>query len=125
MGWIPNLTSIDLTRLDLTRLPEQIGGIRTDRVVGVARDSAYVMIGFGVLKFQQVQVRRRELAAGLGDNPIDHLDRRFDALESHLDTIVEQLESRLPDQAAAVLGQAHGIAKAARKQVRGLIRNAA
>ena len=60
------------------------------------------MIGFGVLKFQQLQVRRRDLEA-----------------------IAHKIELRLPDPAGVVLDQAHGIAKAAGKQVRGLIRNAA
>ena len=48
----------------------------------------------------------------------------FDALDTKLDTAMAKLEGQLPDQAAAIVGQAHDLAKAARKQVRGLIRSA-
>lgn len=52
-----DLTGLDLTRLDLGRV------LRVDpRLTHAARDAAYVAIGFGVLGFQQLQVRRRELA---------------------------------------------------------------
>lgn len=125
MSRLSNFPSIDLTRLDLNTLPEQIGGIRTDKVVGIARDSGYVLIGFCVLQFQQLQVRRREIESTVGDDPVAVLAHGLDALEVRLDSIVTQIESHLPDQAGALLGQAHGIAKAARKQVRGLIRNSA
>lgn len=37
-----------------------------DRVVAAAKDLAYVAIGFGVLGFQQAQVKRRELEKALG-----------------------------------------------------------
>lgn len=41
----------------------------------VARDAAYVTVGFGVLGFQQLQVRRRELESrierGEADGPLD------------------------------------------------------
>ena len=50
------------------------------------------------------------------------LDERFEAIEAKLDTAFDKLGDRLPEQAADVLGQAHDMAKAARKQVRGLLR---
>ncbi len=118
-----------------------------DRITGLARDTVYVLIGAGVLTVQQLQVRRRELAGGLGDNPvvkqlgidgrqlddlverleagIGQLDARVETIEAKLDAAVEAIENRLPEQAGVLLGQAHDVAKAARKQVRGLIRNAA
>jgi hypothetical protein len=37
-----------------------------DRLVAAAKDLAYTAIGFGVLGFQQAQVRRRELEKALG-----------------------------------------------------------
>ena len=94
----------------------------------------------GVLTVQQVQVRRRELTARLGELPVvqqlglskDQLDElvksveaRVAAIDTRIDAAVTQLEARLPEQAGAMLSQAHDIAKAARTQVRGLIRNAA
>ena len=92
--------------------------------------------------FQQAQVRRREVVQGLADRfgtsktqmnemlssveaQMAKLDERFDALDAKLDIAVIKIEERLPEQAAALVGQAHDLAKAARKQVRGLIRTAA
>jgi hypothetical protein len=37
-----------------------------DRLVAMAKDLTYTAIGFGVLGFQQAQVRRRELEKTLG-----------------------------------------------------------
>lgn len=48
--------SFDLSHFDLRAL-----GDLDDKVVAVARDAAYIAIGFGVLTFQQAQVRRREI----------------------------------------------------------------
>lgn len=118
-----------------------------ERINALLRDVAYITIGFGVLTVQQVQVRRRELLSMVRDHAVvervgisvtqleelvsglevslGQLESRFAALESRLDSTVEALEHRLPDQAGQLLGQAHDIAKVARQQVLGLIRNAA
>ncbi|MDO8361747.1 MAG: hypothetical protein Q7V88_02535 [Actinomycetota bacterium] len=139
MAKLPTFPSLDLSRLDLSRI--DLGAL-DDRLVAAARDAAYVTVGFGVLAVQQVQVRRRELVKSLGDRVgtsrsqadelrttlearMAKLDQRFDALEAKLDSTVSKVEERLPEQAAALVGQAHDLAKAARKQVRGLIRPAA
>ena len=55
---MPSVTmpSFDLSRFDVTALADL-----DDKVVTVARDAAYISIGFGVLAFQQMQVRRREI----------------------------------------------------------------
>lgn len=117
------------------------------KFAGIVRDAAYVVIGFGVLTVQQAQVRRRELVDTLTDNAVvqklgvtrtqieelvgnlearaSKLEGRFDAIEGRIDTAVETAVERLPEQAGALLDQAHQIAKTARKQVRGLISNAA
>jgi ABC-type cobalamin transport system ATPase subunit len=101
-----------------------------------------ITIGFGVLGFQQAQVRRRELLKSLDgragasktqmddlrstiETRITKLDERFTALDAKIDTAVDKLEQRLPEQAATIVGQAHDFAKSARKQMRGFIRSAA
>ncbi|MEI7548355.1 MAG: hypothetical protein WCK21_09900 [Actinomycetota bacterium] len=48
--------SFDLSRFDATAFSDL-----DDKVATAARDAAYITIGFGVLAFQQAQVRRREL----------------------------------------------------------------
>jgi hypothetical protein len=135
-----NFSKLDLSKLDLSKL--DLPGVDTDKVLAALRDAAYVTIGFGVLAVQQAQVRRRELVTTLStrfgirkdqidsllgsmESQIKQLDERFAAVEARLDAAVEQLEARLPEQAGVLVGQAHELAKAARKQVRGLIASAA
>lgn len=145
-----DLSKLDFTKLDVSKLQLptiDLPGIDAERVRTLVRDAAYVAIGLGVLTVQQANLRRRELVARLSDSPVTaqlgidttqveelvsrledrlvQVDERFEALEDRLDHVVEAIEDRLPEQAGQLLGQAHEIAKAARKQVRGLIRSAA
>lgn len=55
------LPAFDLSHFDATALARI-----DEKVVAVARDAAYVSIGFGVLAFQQAQVRRREIEKAVG-----------------------------------------------------------
>ena len=156
MATIPTFPSIDFSKLDLSRLSPQnlpslsdlqaqlgdLPGVDADKLVAALRDAAYVTIGFGVLAFQQAQVRRREIVQSLStrfgsskgqieellssmEAQIKGLDQRFDAIETTIDAAVVKLEGRLPDQASALLGQAHELAKSARKQARGLLSSVA
>ena len=144
-----DLSKLDISKLDLSKL--EVAGIDTDKVLGVVRDAAYVVIGFGVLTVQQVQVRRRDLVGTISDQAVvkqlgvgkeqveelvkglearlSSLDERLDQIEAKLDTAVgsllDSVGDKLPEQAGAFLGQAHEVAKAARKQVRGLLVSAA
>ena len=62
------IPGIDLTKLDMKKNIEAARD-NTKRAVEIAtnltKDVAYVTVGSGVLAFQQVQVRRRELAAAI------------------------------------------------------------
>lgn len=137
MPSMPSFPHIDLSGLDAAKLGEL-----DDKVVGALRDAAYITIGFGVLTFQQVQVRRREVKAKVEETSaarrqqleellqrIEHelgsIDERLDRLEATLDGTVDRINERLPEQAAQVVGQAHEIAKTARQQVRGLVKTSA
>lgn len=155
-GFLSSFPSIDFSKLDLSKFDLDSFNVKfpnaqaeqlAAKVAGIARDAAYVVIGFGVLTVQQAQVRRRELVDTLTDNAtvqklgvtraqvedfvtsledrLSKLDERFDVLEGKLDAAVEATVERLPQQAGVLVGHAHEMAKAARKQVRGLIRNAA
>jgi len=150
-----DLSKFDLSKIptpDLSKLRDlNVAGVDGEKVLGILRDAVYVAIGFGVLTVQQIQVRRRELADRLGSSPVvkqlgltkDQLDEivksvearvaaaetRLEAVESKIDARIEallgQIEPHLPETAGNVLGQAHDLAKATRKQLRGLVRNAA
>ncbi|MEQ1874899.1 MAG: hypothetical protein ABL953_14385 [Ilumatobacteraceae bacterium] len=125
--------SVDISGLDVSRLADT-----NEKMVAAVRDAAYVTVGFGVLALQQAQVRRREMVRSIAERfgaskaqveqllakfetQFAKLDARVVAMETKIDATVEKFEDRLPHQAAAVVGQAHGLVKAARKQVRELV----
>ena len=100
-----------------------------ERLAGLARDAAYVAIGASVLTVQRLQVRRRELAqvelVNRLEQAVAEVDRRVQTVEVRVDAAVEAMEQRLPVQAATLLGQAHGMARTARQQVRNIVTPAA
>ncbi|MFK8022920.1 MAG: hypothetical protein AB8G26_03055 [Ilumatobacter sp.] len=52
--------SVDITRLDVTPAAQRL--VETgDALAKVARDTAYTTVGLGILAYQRLQVRRREL----------------------------------------------------------------
>ena len=107
---------------------EKLDKATVEKWAAIARDTAYVTLGLGVLGFQKAQVRRRELAERY---PTIHarvtstLDQQLDTAESALDRVVDPLVSRLgdllPGQAATVVQQVHAAGKSARRQVRSLL----
>ncbi len=114
-------------------------------VAGVAKDATYVVIGAGVLGFQQLQVQRQELRKLLAEpktefehrvtavrsdlgHALENLDstvvtlaERFEEIIERLETAVAPLEDRLPSQARDLAKQAHVQAKEARVQLRSMI----
>lgn len=121
-------------------------------VRNIARDAAYVGIGFGVLAFQKAQVQRNELQkrlessvtegkAGFGKLGEDVQDRlklveeRLEALgkqvdaaaddfEERLDKALDQVQDRLPEQVKELFGKARAAGKDARVQARQLVKTA-
>jgi hypothetical protein len=137
-----DLGKLDLGKLDLSLPNIDLPGVDVDQLTSAVRDAAYIAVGFGVLTFQQAQVRRRELVSSISErfgaskSQVDSLmatlerriaafDKQSETFEASLDKAVTNLEQRLPDSAAALVGQAHDVAKFARRQVRSLIRSAA
>jgi hypothetical protein len=53
-------TCVDLTNFDLSQI-DQVAGAISNRAVDLAKDAAYVTVGLGLLSYQRIQVRRREL----------------------------------------------------------------
>jgi len=117
-------------------------------VAAVAKDATYVVIGAGVLGFQQLQVQRQELQKRLADpkagfedrfnavrsdlsgalhnvdTTVEGLMERFEEIIERLETAVAPLEDRLPAQARDLAKQTHVQAKEARNQLRTLIPSA-
>ncbi len=56
--------SVDLTNFDLAPAARQVrdaGETVTSIAVGASKEAAYTAIGLGILTYQRIQVRRREL----------------------------------------------------------------
>ncbi len=118
----------------------------------IAKDAAYVAVGFGVIGFQKAQVRRQELRkqldgqlgeakTGFGqlsttvEEQVKLLEERFAALgeqvekygddiEARLEKVLDELETKIPTQAREYFTTARTAAKDARGQVRQLVRTA-
>jgi hypothetical protein len=114
-------------------------------IAAVAKDATYVVIGAGVLGYQQAQVQRQELLKRLAepradiedrvaaartdlsgalhtvDLTVDGLVERFEEVIERLEAAVAPLEDRLPSQARVLAKQAHVQAKEARTQLRSRI----
>jgi len=112
-------------------------------IAAVAKDATYVVIGAGVLGFQQVQVQRRELmgklqepstiaeriAAARGDlkETVHTVDTHVEDLMDRVEEIIERVEAvfapfedRLPAQAQEITKKAKVQAKDARVQLRNM-----
>lgn len=105
----------------------------TEDVTKVLKDAVYVSVGLGVIAFQKVQVQRQELKKALdtqlsgartaADDRVKLLEERLDEVETRIDTVVDDLTSRLPEPVESVVNTARQAAKDARNQVRALISN--
>jgi ElaB/YqjD/DUF883 family membrane-anchored ribosome-binding protein len=113
-------------------------------IANVAKDATYVVIGAGVLGFQQAQVQRRELMAKLQDpssnisdrvtavrgdlnEAVKNVDVKVEELMDRAEELIERIEAvfapfedRLPTQARDIAKQAHDQARDARTQIRNM-----
>jgi len=143
---LKSFPTIDFSNFDLESLKQldprkiewrkiEVPNLDRHKLVEAVRDAAYVTVGFGVLAVQQAQVRRRELAAAIGDRlgsnkeqvdkVVTEIESRLakidDAVEARVDHAIGIIGERLPDQAELLLKQVNSVAKTARRQVRGLL----
>jgi hypothetical protein len=75
------------------------------------RDSLYTAVGFGVLGFQQAQVRRRDLQR--------ELTRLAVEVDEKLDPVLDDLVARLPEDLRPLATQARAAAVGARRSLLG------
>jgi hypothetical protein len=107
----------------------------TDEIGRRVTDALYVGVGLGVLAFQKLQVRRRELSAALDqrsgesrtvvrsvEQALIVLDDRAVALET---LVFERLEPALPEPARTAVEQARAAVTSVRAQLRERLSQAA
>jgi len=92
-------------------------------LLNIAKDAAYVAVGFGVLSFQRAQVRRQELAKA-AEVRFGAAERRLASVEAKVEHAIEQVADQLPGPTGEFIGQLHRTAKAARTQIRSRLRAA-
>jgi ABC-type transporter Mla subunit MlaD len=80
-------------------------------------DATYIAVGVGVVAAQRIQTKAQALAR--------RLDDRFETIETKIEAAVDRVERRLPAQAEHLLGQARGVTRVARDQLRTFVRPAA
>jgi hypothetical protein len=82
-----------------------------DDVNARLRDSLYTAVGFGVLGFQQAQLRRRELQKELARLAVE--------VDGKVDPVLDDLVNRLPDDLRPLAAQARAAALSARRVLLG------
>ena len=82
-----------------------------DETATKLRDSLYTAVGFGVLGFQQAQVRRRELQKELARLAVE--------VDEKVDPVLDDLEARLPEDLRPLLVQARAAARSAQRSLLG------
>jgi DNA anti-recombination protein RmuC len=92
------------------------------------KDAAYVVVGFGVIAFQKAQVRRRELEKQLAEQRTTWQEQlskaaadaegRFEPVAQTIESSLDTIEERLPEQAREVFKQVRTTAKEAGEQFR-------
>ena len=75
------------------------------------KDALYTAVGFGVLGFQQVQLRRRELQKDLARLAAD--------FDGKIDPVLDDLVAKLPDDLRPLATQARAAAVTARRTLLG------
>ncbi len=75
------------------------------------KDALYTAVGFGVLGFQQLQLRRRELQKDLARLAAD--------LDGKIDPVLDDLVAKLPEDLQPLAAQARSAAVSARRTLLG------
>ncbi len=73
-----------------------------DDVTTTLRESLYTAVGFGVLGFQQVQLRRREVQK--------ELSKLAAEVDEKVDPVLDDLEARLPEDFRPLVASARSAA---------------
>jgi hypothetical protein len=75
------------------------------------RESLFTAVGFGVLGFQQAQVRRRQLQKDLARLAVE--------VDERLDPVLDDLEARVSDDVRPLVAQARSALRTAQQSLLG------
>jgi DNA anti-recombination protein RmuC len=104
-------------------------------VKDVAKEAAYITVGFGVIGVQRAQVRRQELkrqldaqrqqfetqmteVRGQVQKLVQDLDERLQPVRTEFESRINEFEGRLPEQARDFVQQVRTLAKETETQAR-------
>jgi predicted component of type VI protein secretion system len=82
-----------------------------DETAAALRESLYTAVGFGVLGFQQAQVRRRQLQKSLARLAAD--------LDERVEPVLDDFEARLSDDVRPLVAQARSALRSAQESLLG------
>jgi hypothetical protein len=74
---------------------ERLEDLDTDALVALARDAAYTAVGFGVLSWQKLQVRRRELGEDVAQHAPDLVDEIAEHAHAFIDKVRESVKQHI------------------------------
>ena len=92
------------------------------------QDAFHVALGFGVMNFQKVQVRRQELRKEVSSQiteTVDVIEKLVKDAEERLEPVVDALTGRLPEQAQGIVEAATDAVKGGVDSLLALARKAA
>jgi chaperonin cofactor prefoldin len=103
----------------------------TDEVAKVAKDAIYVTVGFGVMAAQKANQAVKDLqervdaglesGKGTWNDQWKSLSETLTSIEDKVETTLDDVQGRLPEQAKDLMGKARVSVKDAREQVRSRI----
>jgi hypothetical protein len=111
----------------------------TSEMTRIARETAYVAVGLGVLGLHRAQVRRQELMKHLAEpksqgserlgavrgeitKQVKAVDQAFEQVIGRVEASLKPIEDRLPTQARDLVEQVHERSREAREQLRSALR---
>jgi hypothetical protein len=87
------------------------GSSGIDDAAARLRESLYTAVGFGVLGFQQAQVRRRQVQR--------ELSRLAAEVDERVDPVLDDIEARLSDEVRPLVAQARSAVRSAQRTLLG------
>ena len=95
-----------------------------EAVVKPAKDAFYVAVGIGVKAYEQLKSNQGELCGWFESQVADgkaQFETQATQIEERVGALLENVQDRLPEQAAELMKQARDAAKTAREQLKDFV----